>query len=70
MTNDRYKTTDPAWEWRGPDPSQSDEEPPTAFDELALALHQHAKALAELKEALQKVRKSLFGNLTNEHRKS
>src|SRR5262249_27104185 len=59
MTNDHYITTDPDWEWLGPDPSQMDEEP-NEFDELARVLHQHAKALAELQKALQKVRAIVF----------
>jgi hypothetical protein len=36
MTDDQYKTTDPDWEWRGPDSSQNDEKP-NEFDELASA---------------------------------
>jgi hypothetical protein len=41
--------------------AEQKDEAPTEFDELARALHQHAKALAELQKALQKVRRTLFG---------
>jgi hypothetical protein len=61
MTYDTWKATNPDDEWLGSDPSEKDEEP-NEFDELAQALHQHTKALAELQEALQKVRAIVFGD--------
>ena len=42
----------------------------TEFDELARALDEHAKVLAQLEEALQEVRIVVFGSFDNEHCKN
>ena len=60
MTNDTYQATDHSLEWRGPEPDQDDA--PTELDQLIRALHEHAKALAELQSALLAVRKRLQGD--------
>jgi hypothetical protein len=48
-------------QWLGPDSSQMDEEQ-NELDDLIRALHEHAKALAALHRALQRVRTTLFGD--------
>ena len=45
-------------QWLGPDSSQMDEEQ-NELDDLIRALHESAKALAELQRALQRVRTTL-----------
>jgi hypothetical protein len=57
MTYDTWKATNPDDQWLGPDSAERDKE-----DDLIRALHEHAKALAELQRALQRVRTTLFGD--------
>ena len=61
MTYDTWKATNPDDQWLGPDSAERDEEC-DELDDLIRALHEHAKALAELQRALQRVRTSLFGD--------
>ena len=61
MTYDTWKATDPDDGWLGPDLSQMDGEQ-NELDDLIRALHEHAKALAELQKALQRVCTTLFGD--------
>jgi hypothetical protein len=61
MTYDTWKATNPDDEWLGLDPSQMDEEQ-NELDDLIRALHEDAKALAELQKALQRVRTTLSGD--------
>jgi hypothetical protein len=61
MTYDTWKATNPDVEWLGPDSAERDEEC-NELNDLILALHEHAKALAELQRALQRVHATLFGD--------